>query len=122
MTSGARSMRMPPAIRQEAFYRLLWTRLFLATPLTVDIPILADRQETRSTPVHSTSSRMRNEEEQASPACSSSTCHACSASPLLLPRLQRRLRRRQPRDRHAERRAAHVIQPDLVAELDTVRL
>src|SRR5262245_50771281 len=33
MTSGARSMRMPPAIRQEAFYRLLWTRLFLATPL-----------------------------------------------------------------------------------------
>src|SRR5262245_43209134 len=32
MTSGARSMRMPPAIRQEAFYRLLWTRLFLATP------------------------------------------------------------------------------------------
>ena len=32
----------------------------------------------------------------------------------LLP--QPRLRRRQPGDRHAERRAAHVVQADLVAE------
>src|SRR5262249_40039182 len=36
----------------------------------------------------------------------------------LLP--QSRLRRRQPGDWHSERRAAHVIQPDLVAEFDAV--
>ena len=35
---------------------------------------------------------------------------------------QRRLRRRQAGDRHAERAAADVIQPDLVAELDRVRV
>src|SRR5262249_59017394 len=41
---------------------------------------------------------------------------------LFLPRLQRRLRRRQAGDRHAERRATHVIQPNLVTELHAVRL
>src|SRR2546425_12529056 len=36
--------------------------------------------------------------------------------------LQRRLRRREARDRDAERRARHVIQPAPVAELDRARL
>src|SRR3954470_10651277 len=31
---------------------------------------------------------------------------------------ERGLRRRQPRDRHAERRARHVVEPDLMAERD----
>ena len=37
----------------------------------------------------------------------------------LLP--QRRLRRRQPRNRHPERAAAHIIEPDPMAELHRVR-
>src|SRR5438477_13076943 len=36
--------------------------------------------------------------------------------------LQRRLRRRQPRDRHPEWTAAHVVEADLVAELDGIGL
>ena len=35
---------------------------------------------------------------------------------------ERRLRRRQPRHRHAEGRAAHVVEPDLVEELDRRRV
>ena len=35
--------------------------------------------------------------------------------------LQRRLRRRQPRHRHAVRRAAHVVEPDLLEEVDRGR-
>src|SRR5262245_7034431 len=50
MTSGARSMRMPPAIRQEAFYRLLWTRLFLAAPLE-GYGVVGDRKLGRDRPV-----------------------------------------------------------------------
>src|SRR5260221_10972300 len=36
--------------------------------------------------------------------------------------LDRRMRRRQPRDRHAERRAAHVVQSNAVAELNGARV
>src|SRR5262249_5783706 len=39
-----------------------------------------------------------------------------------LGRSERRLGRRQPRHRHAEGRAADVVQPDLVAEGDAVRV
>src|SRR5256885_1213299 len=46
---------------------------------------------------------------------------AAAKRPLLLP-LQRRLRRGEARDRHAERAARHVIQPDPVAELHAVRV
>src|SRR5688500_18561350 len=42
--------------------------------------------------------------------------------PVALARLQSRLRRRQSRDRHAERRAADVVQTHLMAELDRARL
>ena len=35
---------------------------------------------------------------------------------------QRRLRRREPRDRHAVRRAAHVVEADLVEEVDRRRV
>jgi len=35
---------------------------------------------------------------------------------------QRRLRRRKPRDRHAERGARHVVEADLVAERDRGRV
>ena len=37
-------------------------------------------------------------------------------------RRERRLRRREPRDRHAVRRAGHVVEPDPVAELDRARI
>src|SRR5260221_13263771 len=35
---------------------------------------------------------------------------------------ERGLRRREPRDRHAERRAGHVVEPDLVAEHNRRRI
>src|SRR5947207_14791325 len=35
---------------------------------------------------------------------------------------ERGLRRGEPRDRHAERRARHVVEPDLVAEHDRSRI
>src|SRR5262245_40346280 len=45
-----------------------------------------------------------------------------SPGPLLLLLLQRRLRRRQPGDRHAEGTAADVVEPDFVAEFYAVGL
>src|SRR5271156_1480401 len=41
---------------------------------------------------------------------------------LLLRRLDRCLRRRQPRDRNPVRRARHVIQPEAMAQLDARRI
>src|SRR5579884_3452668 len=52
--------------------------------------------------------------------CNGRPCSRGGLSTFSLP--QRRLRRRQAGDRHAERRAAHVVQPDPVAELHRVRL
>ena len=42
--------------------------------------------------------------------------------PLSAPRADRRLRGGHARDRHAEGRAAHVVEPDLLEEVDAVRV
>src|SRR5690606_24174211 len=47
---------------------------------------------------------------------------AWSPLAILLPLAQGGLRRRQPRDRHPVRRAAHVVEADLLAECDRGRV